>query len=200
MKIKMNKTSQIILTTIVIVSFTLLCSFLNHPGNTFDIELRIESDRNQIDPKLNPNHYAKITGELINNGNQSIKLVLPGDGSEDGWRTPYIKWSVVKENGEGSKQHEFEFREAMRCGNVNSLNLEDIIELPPNQSIVIDEWIGYPPIPHSSGKYRIKLSYENDPKAKWEGLGFHDKFLLCKAKRTDKIKVMSNEINVEVLE
>ena len=73
-----------------------LNSFLSNDQNTYDIELKIKSDRAQIDPKLNPNHYAKITGELTNNGSKSISLVLPGDGSDDGWRTPYIKWSVVE--------------------------------------------------------------------------------------------------------
>lgn len=196
----MKRVLQIALTTIAIASFMLSSSFLNDSVNTYDIELRIESDRDQIDPKLNPNHYAKITGELINNGSKSIKLVLPGDGSDDGWRTPYIKWSVVEYKDEQTKKHEFKFEEGMRCGNVNSLKPDDIIELLPNQSVTLDEWIGFPKIPHKSGKYRIRLSYENDPKAKWQGLGFHDKSLLRKAKRTNKIKVMSNEITVEVLQ
>ena len=196
----MKRTIQIALVTIVLASFIVLSSFQKDDENTYDIELRIESDRDQIDPHLNPNHYTKITGELINNGNNSIKLVLPGDGSDDGWRTPYIKWSVVEDKDKQIKIHEFKFQGAMRCGNVNSLKSDDIIELLPNQSVTLDEWIGYPQIPHKSGTYAIKLYYENDPKAKWQGLGFHKSFLLRKAKRTDKVKVMSNEISVEVLQ
>ena len=137
--------------------FIVSSSFLNDSVNTYDIELKIKSDRDQIEPHLNPNHYANITGELTNNGSKSIKLVLPGDGSDNGWRTPYIKWSVVEYKDAHINPHEFKFQGGMRCGNVNSLKSNDIIELLPNQSVTLDEWIGYPQIPHKSGKYMVRL-------------------------------------------
>jgi hypothetical protein len=38
--------------------------------------------------------FIKVGAYIINHGNSFVKLVQPGDGSQDGWRTPITKWSV----------------------------------------------------------------------------------------------------------
>lgn len=151
--------------------------------------------------------YIKINATLTNKEDKVVNLVLPGDGSQSGSRTPIIKWSVVKlaEDMQASSSADFHLRTGPRCGNMNALEENELVQLLPEQSRSLGSWIGVPQLPEEVGKYSVRLSYKNDPKIKWEGMGFHgmrihNKRLLRKVKKTDLIKVESNELIIEVIE
>ena len=144
--------------------------------------------------------HLKIKAIISNNGTESINLVKPGDGSQNGWRTPIIKWSVVKSDTEQPQSTETNFLENNneRCGNVNGLTADDLVELPHGESVEFKYWLGTPAIPNASGQYKIRMLYANEPKLKWKGLGMNDKEVMRKVKRTNSLELISNEILIEV--
>jgi hypothetical protein len=97
-------------------------------------------------------HYALT---LTNGGKKPVRLVIPGDGSEVGWRTPMLTW-IATANGKPAAP-----AEAGRCGLSNAIAEDEIFDLPPGQSREIKEWLGYPRF--VPGTYDIKLRYRNDP-------------------------------------
>ena len=56
-----------------------------------DVALKIHAPQAAIHSGDTPSFDATI----INQGKKPVTLVLPGDGSESGWRTPVVGWSVV---------------------------------------------------------------------------------------------------------
>ena len=163
-----------------------------------DVALKIQGDTELM--SRDPNHFLMLVdAELTNNGDLPIKMVLPGDGSVVGWRTPLIKWSVEKIDDVQNVQHEFHFRSGPRCGNINRVRAEEIVSLKKSETVSFEEgWISYPLIPCAAGKYAIKMSYENIPDLKWAGMGYHQNYIMRKIRATDYIKIESNEIIVEV--
>src|SRR5262249_657707 len=67
--------------------------------------------------------YPRSSAEVVNRPGREITLVKPGDGSDCGWRTPVITWTV-----EGVKP-----RGVLRCGNVNPLRPNEVFTLKPGQ-------------------------------------------------------------------
>lgn len=162
------------------------------------LTLIIKSEKLQI--SIDSNQYVKIIATIENKGSNKIKLVLPGDGSQSGWRTPILKWSIVDLEDEAkSKYPEFSLNTNPRCGNVNGLIESELVELNSGDKVLFEEWL-FASIPKKLGKYRIQLFYENDPSIEWKGMGWHDGGLMRKAKESDPIQIVSNEIIVEIIE
>lgn len=97
-------------------------------------------------------HYALT---LTNGGKKTVRLVLPGDGSEVSWRTPSLTW-IATSHGKPAPR-----ADAGRCGLSNSIAEDEIFDLAPGQSREIKEWLGYPRF--LPGTYDISVRYRNDP-------------------------------------
>jgi hypothetical protein len=97
----------------------------------------------------------RFTLALKNNGRSAVRLVLPGDGSEVGWRTPVLAWAATS----GGKPVAPVNRG--RCGNMNRIERSEIFTLAPGASREIPEWVPSPEFP--SGTYDLRLTYRNDP-------------------------------------
>jgi hypothetical protein len=99
---------------------------------------------------------ARFVLTLKNESSKPVRLVLPGDGSEVGWRTPALTWSATSGSQAVSPAP------SPRCGMMNHIEPAEIITLAPGASREMTEWI--PPPPFTAGTYDLRLTYRNDPK------------------------------------
>ncbi len=92
---------------------------------------------------------------LKNEGTSAVRLVMPGDGSESGWRTPILTWSATQ----GTKPIAVRFgrHDAM----MNRIEASEIFSLAPGASRELGEWVLAPSLP--AGAYELRLTYRNDP-------------------------------------
>ncbi|MCA9588309.1 MAG: hypothetical protein KC657_23465 [Myxococcales bacterium] len=93
---------------------------------------------------------------LTNAGKAPVSLVVPGDGSEVGWRTPVISWSVTTPKGAPVAE-----RGGGRCGMMNRIEASEIFTLAPGASRTIGMWVAPPNV--APGTYNVQLRYRNDP-------------------------------------
>jgi hypothetical protein len=93
---------------------------------------------------------------LKNGGPSTLRLVLPGDGSEAGWRTPTLTWTATSGGKPVSREGE------ARCGLTNPIEAKELFSLAPGAERQITEWIPPPPFPR--GTYELRLTYRNDPR------------------------------------
>jgi hypothetical protein len=98
---------------------------------------------------------ARFTLTLKNDGATAIRLVMPGDGSEVGWRTPILKWSAT------AMGKAVTMTNGARCGFMNPIEPREIVRLAPGESRDFSEWLTMPPLPN--GTYEVRLTYRNDP-------------------------------------
>ncbi len=125
---------------------------------------------------------------LINEGTRSVRLVVPGDGSEAGWRTPVITW-VAKQHGKPVKE-----RVGGRCGMMNPIEPSEVFELAPGQRRTISEWVGIPNV--DPGTYDVELRYKNEPSlAARKGAGTGVEALLA---ATDACEVVTKPTKLTV--
>src|SRR5919201_6135680 len=73
---------------------------------------------------------VRFTATLLNKGKETVTLVTPGDGSDCGWRTPLVGWSVVKVSADnpraGKHPDKVPLHRGARCGNVNALKADEV--------------------------------------------------------------------------
>jgi hypothetical protein len=132
--------------------------------------------------------------------NTEVTLVLPGDGSECQWRTPFVGWSVLPANSNGLRPKIISPPAYERCGNINPLQSNEVFTLKPGNKKSIHEWID--PLTFSSpGNYRVVFQYTNAPKLKWYGevLGEHDVETMRRLRCSTPISLISNEVIVQVI-
>jgi hypothetical protein len=141
-----------------------------------------------------------ITATIINKGKASVTLVLPGDGSECGWRTPLVGFSSVKID-KGNARHPATVPQeyGSRCGNINSLKRDEVFTLAPGQSKDLPDWVGNPRFPEP-GTYSVVFYYANDPERKWRGvpLGQHDPEAMKRVQKSYPCLLVSNELKLRV--
>ncbi|HEX3315018.1 MAG TPA: hypothetical protein VHR72_09015 [Gemmataceae bacterium] len=138
-------------------------------------------------PKVGPGVPLLFTADLVNDGKTPVTVVLPGDGSESGWRTPILRWKPAATT------------KVLRCGNINALKPGEVIQLAPGKRVSISEWIGGPPL-SGPGKYAVSLELENVPDLKWNGkpLGKHDPATMEKVRSSLPFKAVSNVVEIEM--
>jgi hypothetical protein len=160
------------------------------------LELHISAKETSLTQGEQPQIHATIT----NKGAAPVTLVLPGDGSESGWRTPLVGFSSVKA-GRGKPKHpaEVPLYRGGRCGNVNPLKGDEVFSLAPGQSKDLGDWVGSPRLAEP-GTYGVVLYYANDPGLKWRGvpLGRHDADAMRQVARSYKCLLVSNELRLTV--
>lgn len=97
----------------------------------------------------------KYTLTLKNEGTAARTLVTPGDGSEDGRRTPMLAWSGTRD-GKPAPQ-----LPRPHCGMMNRIEPDEIFTLAPGASRAMSDWISGPS--YDPGRYEVQLRYTNDP-------------------------------------
>jgi hypothetical protein len=156
--------------------------------------LRIEVEKTEIES----GEALRITATISNQGKQTVSLVVPGDGSDYGWRTPVIGWSVLADVK--AKHPEIPaLSKGPRCGNVNALTSEEVFDLDPKESKEFKGGIFAPQLAEP-GTYRIVFYYRNEPGLKWKGvpLGKHDEKAMKRAQESLPCAVRSSELVIRV--
>jgi hypothetical protein len=160
------------------------------------LELRITAK----EASLTLGQQPQITATLTNKGNAPVTLVLPGDGSESGWRTPLVGFSSIKLDKDKPRHPAtVPLYRGARCGNVNALKSNEVFTLAPGKSQDLTDWIGSPSLPEP-GSYSVVFYYANDPGLKWQGLplGKHDPDALKRVEQSHKCLLLSNELRLTV--
>jgi hypothetical protein len=194
-----------VMTTIIII-----CIWGGYP--LLDLFVEAETSQQQIvskddltlvisaeQDKLTVGEYPKILASITNVGSNVITLVQPGDGSEDGWRTPIIKWTVFEVGETIIPPDPDQGRQIARCGNINPLRREEVFKIRPGESKEMKEWISLQPF-SKPGVYKVSMVYENIPSKEWGGLplGEHDRSAMKQVKRSAKCLLISNQIQFTV--
>jgi hypothetical protein len=156
----------------------------------------------EIDPpeEARLGDYIQLTAHIRNDGNTPVTLVQPGDGSNCGWRTPIVGWSVLPADSTESHPANPPLCKGGRCGNVNALKPDEIFTLQPGESRELSGWLGPLPI-DADGAYRVHLYYTNDPDIKWSGLPLspHDPAAMRRLKDSTPVQLISNELKLHVI-
>lgn len=97
----------------------------------------------------------KYTLTLKNAGTTARTLVVPGDGSEYGRRTPMLAWSATRDGAPAAEV------ERPGCGMMNAIEASEIFTLEPGASRAMSAWILGPSL--APGRYEVTLRYTNDP-------------------------------------
>ena len=169
-------------------------------GTELDLALTIRAEH----ARVTLGQTVRIHATLTNLGTEPVTLVDPGDGSEAGWRTPIIGWSILGPTESdsappaGTHPDEPPLVPA-RGGNVNPLSRDEIFELAPGEARRLNDWIDVPRL-RSEGVYRLVFYYRNDPGATVEGLPFdeHDPVALRQISDSTACALVSNEIRITV--
>lgn len=141
--------------------------------------------------------YRPILVTLVNKGDKPVSLVMPGDGSSSGWRTPLIGWSVIKKGEAGKHPNEVPLYKGPRCKQMNPLQKSEIFTLQPGQSKKL-EWTSIPDQVDKPGTYRLVCYYANNPEIPWHAWRQHDPEAIKLAQQSTKCFLRSNEIEIEV--
>ena len=150
-------------------------------GDPKELSLLLEVESAVITADETPKFKARLT----NNGDEPVTVVLPGDGSLLGWRTPIVRWNPSRESERD-------------CGNINALKPHEVIELAAGASVELP-WIGWPNL-GDSGKHHVRLELEHIPELQWSGipLGEHHAATMTRLRQIPAFNIVSNEVEVEV--
>jgi hypothetical protein len=162
-----------------------------HPENLI---LQIEAKQ----PTFAVGERPAISITVKNQSKKPMTLVLPGDGSESGWRTPVIAWSVLQQ--EAAKHPKMpRLYEGGRCGNINALKRNEVFVLGAGESKNLGDWAGFPSMA-KPGAYRVVFYYTNEPTLKWQGLplGQHDSEAMKLIQQSHQCTLVSNELTFVV--
>ena len=168
---------------------------IGSPHST-ELSLLLSAQNSVLRVGEDPNIQIHIT----NNGSETVTLVHPGDGSESGWRTPVVQWSILEAGdpaghptGPGS-DHKVD-----RCGNINALGWGEVFRLGPGESKELKEWL--PPF-RKPGSYRVTFLYANRPSIEWKGmvLGMHNPAAMWRVRHSTESTLASNEVTFTVSE
>jgi hypothetical protein len=154
----------------------------------------------------------EITAWLRNDGDRPLTLVMPGDGSLEGWRTPVIRWVFTPDDA-GATPHldcmateltagpelgaEVPVPLPRGCGNINGIRRDEVFTLAPGEERSLGEAI-LPPFLPGSAACSASLTYANVPTIPWRGVPLrpHDETALALVRESDSCRVRSNEIRM----
>jgi hypothetical protein len=146
------------------------------------LSLRIEPTTMALRRKQSP----RITARITNNGARPVTLVLPGDGSRMGRRTPVIEWIFSP----GGRVVGFE-----ACGNVNELKRGEVFTLQPGDAQDLGSWVEPLALPQQR-RFHGLMIYRNEPDLTFQGvlLRPHDEGELARLRASDRCRIQSNEV------
>ena len=157
-------------------------------GEDARLELRIEH-------RDSPSPRGTWHAELLNHGPDAVTIVLPGDGSHRGARTPVVEWIV--EHADGSPA---EVRGTAHCGNINPLTDGEIVSLRSGGSAAFDRYGFLPPKLPATGTFHVRLRYTNDPQREWTGipLGAHAAGAMARVRASTPCTLVSNVVEITI--
>jgi hypothetical protein len=128
---------------------------------------------------------AGFTAFLVNDGAEPVTVVLPGDGSDCGWRSPVVRWHPEQQHG-------------ARCGNINRLRDNEVVTLAAGERVRLG-WLGRPHLV-GPGTHQVQLELEHIPDLEWGGvpLGEHSPTAMARLRQTPAFKAVSNVVEVTV--
>ena len=210
---------RILTTTLAIVSFVSVAGWLSsstspmppgaNPANGFTpsiptacyalplaCELRIE-----LPDQIKRSAVGDYKIQIHNVGAVRVTLVQPGDGSASGRRTPLVGWSLLAVDSEEKHPAIPPARGGGRCGNTNPLQPDELFVLKPGETKNL-----YQPIDFlrsaAPGKYRVVFYYTNVPDLPAAGIALsqHDRGTLERLRHSTPMALVSNEVQVEIID
>ena len=147
-------------TIIIALTFLTICSFVGTENEKIQKDLRLTVTHEQT-AKQNGDGILKLS--LTNSSStDKYKIVLPGDGSENAWREPYIYFTSDFKKDKGNWE-KLEFHKPLRCGNYDSNWQKETLTISPKQTVQIYESIfqvkSFFAI-KSSGTIRLTVHYD----------------------------------------
>ena len=137
-----------------------------------------------------------VRAEITNWGSEPVVLVLPGDRSDSGGRTPIIGWEirVIRQDSDPGPKPLL-----LHCGNVNPLRRNEVFTLRPGESRDLGPWVNLHPF-RAAGVYAVQFQYENQPMQKWTGLplGPHDAEAMESLRKSTPCILASNYLTFTV--
>jgi hypothetical protein len=154
-------------------------------GSVAQASLKLAIDLRVLTLSVSEGTIPEFTADLVNQGQGPVKVVLPMDGSECGWRTPVVRWTPAWEP-------------LARCGYVSGLRLQDIITLMPGERVKLNWIIG--PLLARKGKHEVSLELEHVPDIEWKGVPcpWHDPEAMKAVRESIPWKAVSNTVEVTV--
>ncbi len=146
---------------------------------------------------LKTGEFPKVTATLANRGSEPVVLVLPGDGSQSGDRTPITSWNIAVIWQSRSPEPEPEAVGA--CGNMNPLMSDEVITLQPGRSQLLEHWVSLQPF-RTPGTYSVQFTYRNDPDQKWktDPSRRHNPEAMQRVRRSTACDLASNHLTFNV--
>ena len=149
-------------------------------------ELRLELSTST--PNLMLGDWLKFSAVLVNEGREPVTVVLPGDGSYAGLRTPIFRWTPARMG-------------SFVCTTISEIQPEEVVTLEPGKSVKVDRWLGQPALDHAD-RHAVFVELENVPDLKWGGhpLSEYGAGTMELVRKSQPFKVKSNVVIVEVRE
>ncbi len=159
-----------------------------------NVQLTIATDTQSI-PVDQPLIVA-IT--LRNNGHLPVSLVKPGEGSDQGWRTPTLDWVIGKADDPTASPRIL----SRLCGNTSPIRPGDVFTLNPGEQKQFTRSIRQIPFDPALGTYNLTLIYANDPQKQVPLSGVvlneFEQLTLDQVRESTLLSVTSNTIHVAV--
>jgi len=135
------------------------------------------------DPTVMVDQVPSVKAALVNEGEEPIMIVLPGDGSSVGLRTPIVRWSHA--------------RSSTGCGFMSGPTLDQIVTVQPQGRVPL-RWL-HPPRFDEPGTYTVTLEVENKPDMNWQSVGEHDPQAMQKVRQSHRFRALSNPVELTVV-
>lgn len=173
----------------------LLCVTIAYGG---DITLELSPTKVSITPKKLP----RLTATIRNGSDRVITLVLPGDGSEAGLRTPITGWSFLPAQPPNRRREhppQIPSQPPRGFSDVNPLTRSEVFTLKPGNTKSFEVWVRMSNLP--TGRYRAVYYYVNDPTKRLQGypLGPNETGAEEIMAKSTSCQLISNEIIVNVV-
>ena len=96
-----------------------------------------------LELRLNASADPVVELALVNRSSKPLKVVKPGDGSNEGWREPHVYWTA-ETRAPGGVWSPLAPRRYARCGNYAPNWEKDVVDLAPGERLVLSGWVRSP--------------------------------------------------------
>lgn len=104
--------------------------------------LRVELRRTSP-ARIAPGDPVQVTARLVNRSDRAVEVVKPSDGSEMGWREPWVYFTAERTRPDGVVEPVPKGLVG-RCGLYDYDWTKDVVRLAPGASIELNTWIPEP--------------------------------------------------------